>query len=138
MHVPLVTTLRKCAQLLCVSTLHEEPVRSKEVLWEFRQVEARGRQGVEEKGMWKTVRERKVKFLLCAESGLGKLHIMKNGTMLAWSPMVTLCVGGVPKGGQMQKVSATVGRGLDSPRRSLFQAELNAIGLRLVSSRQVS
>ena len=31
-----------------------------------------------EKGMLKTVRE---KFVLCAESGLGKLHIMKNGTM---------------------------------------------------------
>ena len=31
--------------------------------------------------MFKTVRERKVKFALCAEGGLGKLHFMNNGTM---------------------------------------------------------
>ena len=75
--------------------------------------------------MLKTVGERKVKFVLCAESGLGKLHIMKNGTMSwrgrQWSQVV---LGGVPKGGQTQKVSAIVGRGLDSPQHSLFQAEL--------------
>ena len=30
--------------------------------------------------MLKTVRETKVKFVLCAESGTGKLHIRKNDT----------------------------------------------------------
>ena len=33
-----------------------------------------------EKGMLKAVRETKVKFVLCADSGLGKLHTNKNGT----------------------------------------------------------
>ena len=32
-----------------------------------------------EKGMLKAVRETKVKFVLCADSGLGMLHIKKNG-----------------------------------------------------------
>ena len=37
-------------------------------------------QALVEKGMLKAVRETKVKFVLCADSGLGKLHIRKNGT----------------------------------------------------------
>ena len=37
-------------------------------------------QALVEKGMLKAVRETKVKFVLCADSGLGKLHIKKNGT----------------------------------------------------------
>ena len=34
-----------------------------------------------EKGKLKTVRERKVKFVLCAANGFGKLHFLKNGTI---------------------------------------------------------
>ena len=37
-------------------------------------------QGLVEKGMLKAVRETKVKFVLCADSGMGKLHIKKVGT----------------------------------------------------------
>ena len=33
-----------------------------------------------QKGMLEAVREAKVKFVLCAESGMGKLHIKKNDT----------------------------------------------------------
>ena len=33
-----------------------------------------------QKGMLEAVRETKVKFVLCAESGTGKLHIKKNDT----------------------------------------------------------
>ena len=36
-------------------------------------------QALVELGMLKAVRETKVKFVLCADSGLGKLHIKKNG-----------------------------------------------------------
>ena len=48
--VPQVTSPRKCAQLPRVSTLHEEPVRSKEVLWGFWRVEARVRQRADGEG----------------------------------------------------------------------------------------
>ena len=47
--VPQVTTPHKCAQPR-VSTMHEEPVRSKEVLSGFRRVEARVRQSADEEG----------------------------------------------------------------------------------------
>ena len=49
-----------------------------------------------EKGMLKTVRETKVKFVLCAESGTGKLHIRKNGTTCWCGGLVSRCAGGVP------------------------------------------
>ena len=80
-----------------------------------------------EKGTLKTVRERTVKFVLCADSGLGKLHIMKNGAM-CWRGRQRSQ--GVRKeclqNGQMQKVTAVIGRGWDSPQHSLFQAEPHA------------
>ena len=65
-----------------------------------------------EKGTLKTVRERKVKLVLCAESGLGKLHIIKNGTTCwrcrQWSQGVLEECPPLPlqKNGQMQKASA--------------------------------
>ena len=37
-------------------------------------------QALFEKGVLKAVRETKVKLVLCADSGFGKLHIKKNGT----------------------------------------------------------
>ena len=50
-------------------------------------------QALIEKGMLKAVRETKVKFVLCADSGLGKLHIKKNGTTWwcgrQWSQIVS-------------------------------------------------
>ena len=127
-----------------VSTLHEKQVRSKEVLWEFRRVEEYVR-ALMEKGTLKTLRERKVKLVLCAESGLGKLHIMKNGTTCwrgrQWSRGVREeCPPPPPKKeGQMQKASAIVGRGLDSPQHSLFQARVSPEcldGVRLVCLHQ--
>ena len=69
-----------------------------------------------EKGSLKTVRERKVKFVLCAESSLGKLRIMKNGTM-CWCGL-KVC------GRSAQKW--TVWPRVGQSQHSLFQAEPNA------------
>ena len=76
--VPQVTTPRKCAHLSHVSALHKEPVCSKEVLWNSGESKREYVRALMEKGTLKTVRERRVKFVLSADSSLGKLHIMKN------------------------------------------------------------
>ena len=53
--------------------------------------------------------QKKVKFVLCAQSGLGKLHIMKHGTTCWCGRQWSQSLGRVPRGGQMQKMSAIVG-----------------------------
>ena len=61
-----------------------------------------------QKGMLEAVRETKVKFVVCAESGTGKLRIKKNDTTWCGVSGFNMC-GGEPRGESMQKMSTVVG-----------------------------
>ena len=56
--------------------------------------------------------KRKVKFVLCAESNLGKFHIIQNGTMCWCGCQWSQGVWEECKSGQMQRASPIVGRGV--------------------------
>ena len=62
-----------------------------------------------QKGMLEAVRETKVKFVLCAESGTGKLHIKKNDTTWCGRQWFQYVMDGEPRGESMQKMSTIVG-----------------------------
>ena len=83
-------------------------------------------QALVEKSMLKAVRETKVKFVLCADSGLGKLHIRKNGTTCwcgrQWSQSVS---DELPRGGQMLKMFACAGLELGWRRRGVGPLKSN-------------
>ena len=61
-----------------------------------------------QKGMLEAVRETKVKFVLCAEKWNGQTPHQEKRHNVVWSPLVSVCVGGEPRGKSLQKVSTVV------------------------------